>query len=177
MSVATERRIDVPMAAASLHAQRICPGGAERSEEAMESLGRRVLVVDDDDDIANLVEEALSEDGYAVEVLKDSRIEAIGERVLRVRPHCILLDGGIGSGYGDSWESAAVLKGRLPPVPVIMFTAHATAVAEATDNTSGRSQAAGFTALLRKPFELTELMRVIEFATGQVETPESDGVR
>jgi two-component system, OmpR family, response regulator len=139
----------------------------------MESLGRSVLVVDDDEDIANIVEEALSEDGYAVEVLKDSRIEAIDETVGRVRPDCILLDGGIGGGYGDSWESAAVLKGRIPPLPVIMFTAHADAVAEATDNSSGRSQAAGFAALLGKPFDLTELIRVIELATGRVGTPES----
>jgi len=140
----------------------------------MESVGRRVLVVDDDDDIANLVQEALSEDGYDVAVLRDSRIEAIEETVGRVRPDCILLDGGIGGGYGESWESAAALTGRIPPVPVIMFTAHASAVAEATENASGRSQAAGFTALLGKPFQLTELLRVIEVATRQAGT--HDGV-
>jgi DNA-binding response OmpR family regulator len=133
----------------------------------MESLGRTVLVIDDDEDIANLVQEALTEDGYEVAILKDSRIESIEETVVRVRPDCILLDGGIGGGYGDSWESAAVLTGRIPPVPVIMFTAHASAVAEATDNTSARSQAAGFTALLAKPFQLTELIRVVEDATRQ----------
>ena len=132
----------------------------------MESLGRTVLVVDDDDDIANLVEEALSEDGYDVVVLKDSRIEAIEETVVRVQPACILLDGGIGGGYGDSWESAAALKGRIPPVPVVMFTAHASAVAEAVDNTSERSQAAGFAAVLPKPFNLTELLRAVEVAVG-----------
>jgi DNA-binding response OmpR family regulator len=143
----------------------------------MESLGRRVLVVDDDADIANLVTEALSDDGYTVAVLKDSRIEAIEAMVVRVRPDCILLDGGVGGGYGDSWESAAVLKARIPPVPVIMFTAHVTAVAEATDNTSDRSQEAGFAALLGKPFELTELMRVVELAVGQANAAERDGVQ
>jgi CheY-like chemotaxis protein len=143
----------------------------------MESLGRSVLVVDDDEDIANLVQEALTEDGYTVAILADSRIEAIEAAVRRSRPDCILLDGGVGGGYGDSWDSAAVLRARIPPVPVIMFTGHANAVAEATQNTSDRSHAAGFAGLLSKPFQLTELVRVIEQAIGQSPTSRSDGVR
>jgi len=43
----------------------------------MGEVGRRVLIVDDDSDIANIVEEVLSDDGYAVTILRDSRIEAI----------------------------------------------------------------------------------------------------
>ena len=133
----------------------------------MEPLGRKVLIVDDDEDIAHLVEEVLSEDGYAVTVLGDSRIEAIQEVVAQLRPDCMLLDGGAGSGYGESWESAALMAARLPAVPVIMFTAHASAFDEATENSSERSQAAGFVALLPKPFELTELLRAVEIAVGQ----------
>ena len=126
----------------------------------------RVLIVDDDEDIRTLVEEVLSEEGYAVTILKDARIEAIQETVSRVQPDCVLLDGGVGGGYGSSWESAELLAARLPAVPVIMFTAHAGASSEATANTSERSRAAGFAAVLPKPFELDELLRVVELAVG-----------
>jgi CheY-like chemotaxis protein len=131
--------------------------------------GRKVLIVDDDEDIANLVEEALSEDGYAVTILREAESGAIDEAVALHQPDCILLDGGAGSGYGDSWESAASMSRRTPPVPVIMFTAHGGAVAEAKANESSRSQAAGLTAVLTKPFDLYELLRVVEHAANEHE--------
>jgi CheY-like chemotaxis protein len=130
-------------------------------------MGGRVLIVDDDSDIAHLVDEVLSEDGYAVTILSDARIEAIQEAVAQLEPACMLLDGGAGSGYGTSWESAALMAARLPAVPVIMFTAHAGASAEAMENTTERSQAAGFAAVLPKPFDLTELLRAVEVAVGE----------
>jgi CheY-like chemotaxis protein len=133
----------------------------------MGDVGRRVLVVDDDADIANLVDEVLSEDGYAVTILKDARIEAIQAAVAQLEPDCILLDGGVGSGYGASWESAAQMAARLPAVPVIMFTAHGGDSAEAIENTSERSQAAGFAAVLPKPFNLAALLRAVEAAVGE----------
>src|SRR5688572_53561 len=132
----------------------------------MGDVGRKVLIIDDDADIANLVDEVLSEDGYAVTIVRDARIEAIQEVVAELEPDCMLLDGGVGSGYGASWESAAQMAARLPAVPVIMFTAHAGASAEAMEHTSERSQAAGFAAVLRKPFNLTELLRAVEVAVG-----------
>jgi CheY-like chemotaxis protein len=138
----------------------------------MGDVGRKVLIVDDDSDIAHLVEEVLSEDGYAITILSDARLEAIQAAVAQLEPDCMLLDGGVGSGYGASWESAALMAARLPAVPVIMFTAHAGAAAEAMENTSERSQAAGFAAVLPKPFNLTELLRAVEVAVGQ--SPRAD---
>lgn len=132
----------------------------------------RILIVDDDEDIANLVEELLSEEGFDVTILRDSRAEAIQEAVEGIHPDCLLLDSGVGSGYGTSWESAAWLAARRPAVPVIMFTAHAGASSEATANTSERSQAAGFAAVLLKPFELTELLTAVELAVSQSNRPD-----
>ena len=132
----------------------------------MGQLGRTVLIVDDDEDIANLVEEALSEDGYAVTILREAESGAIHEAVALHQPDCILLDGGAGSGYGNSWDLAASMSHRTPPVPVIMFTAHSGAIVEAKANVSARSQAAGLAAVLTKPFELSELLSVVEQAVG-----------
>jgi CheY-like chemotaxis protein len=150
----------------------ICPGGADCWEKAMERLGRKVLIIDDDEDIATLVDEMLSDEGYAVTILRDARSEAIQDAVAQLQPDCMLLDGGVGRGYGGSWASAALMAGRIPAVPVIMFTAHAGDFAEATENTSERSQAAHFIALLPKPFELPELLRVVALAVDRSHAPD-----
>jgi CheY-like chemotaxis protein len=131
----------------------------------------RVLIVDDDEVIAALVIEVLSEEGYASSVLKDARTEAIQETVTRLEPDCILLDGSAGHGYGESWDTAAVMASRLPPVPVIMFTAHSGAASEAVANTSARSRAARFTSLLPKPFSIDELIGAVDLAVGRSVCP------
>jgi len=138
-------------------------------ETVVERIESKVLIIDDDEDIATMVNEMLSEEGYAVTILRDARIEAIQEAVVRLQPDCMLLDGGAGSGYGESWGSAAFMAARIPTVPVIMFTGHIADFDEATINTSERSQAAQFVALLPKPFDLTELLRVVALAVGQSE--------
>ena len=130
----------------------------------MEQLGARVLLVDDDEDIASLVRDLLMDEGYAVDILTDVGFESVQEAVAKCEPDCVLLDGSSSSGYGESWDSAAWLASRTPAVPVLMFTAHAQVIAEATSNTSGRSQAASFTGLLSKPFELDELIRLVSLA-------------
>ena len=68
--------------------------------------------------------------------------------------------------YGESWDTAALMASRRPPVPVIMFTAHGGAAAEAQENTSARSRAARFASLVPKPFALDELVGAVGLATG-----------
>ena len=131
----------------------------------MEPCRGRVLIVDDDEAIAALVAEVLSDEGYAPSVLTDGRTTAIQEAVTRLEPDCILLDGGAGQGYGESWDTAALMASRLPPVPVIMFTAHSGAATEMQENTSVRSQAARLTSLVPKPFALDDLVRAVSLAT------------
>ena len=131
----------------------------------MEPCRGRVLIVDDDENVAALVVEVLSDEGYVSSVLMDGRTTAIQEAVTRLEPDCILLDGGAGQGYGESWDTAAWMASRLPPVPVIMFTAHSSAATEAQENTSARSQAARFTSLVPKPFALDELVGAVSLAT------------
>jgi CheY-like chemotaxis protein len=130
-----------------------------------------VLIIDNDEAIATLVAEVLSDEGYAPSVLVDGRTRAIEEAVMRLEPDCILLDGGAGQGYGESWDTAALMATRLPPVPVIMFTAHSGATAEARENISTRSQAARFASLVPKPFALDELVRAVSHATGRSVCP------
>jgi CheY-like chemotaxis protein len=140
------------------------PGGA--ADPQHEKL--RVLVVDNDENIAELIMAILTDEGYAVTTLTETDHDAIAEGVGRLEPDCILLDGaGSGPEFGGSWAAAAYYSNRARPVPTIMFTAHADAVHEAREGTSARARAAGFAAVVGKPFGLDELVAAVEQATGQ----------
>jgi DNA-binding response OmpR family regulator len=126
---------------------------------------RTVLLVDDDETLAELVREALADEGFAVSVVDRVAPDAILEAAERVAPACVLLDGGAPGEYGASWDAAARLPGADRAVPVVMFTADAAAVREATDNRSARSRAAGFAAVLPKPFDVDELIETVARVT------------
>jgi CheY-like chemotaxis protein len=126
-----------------------------------------VLVVDDDADIGNLLEDLLTGEGYAVALLRSRRAESVQDAVGRLRPDCVLLDGYVSGSYSGSWADAAWMRAQTTPVPVIMFSAEQGATAEANMNLSERSQTAGFSSVLRKPFELDELLRVVALAVSQ----------
>jgi CheY-like chemotaxis protein len=75
----------------------------------------------------------------------------------RLEPACVLLDGGGWRGHDTSWEVAAALRVRARPVPAVMFTVDDDDASEARAGESTRSAAAGFGAVLPKPFDLDEL--------------------
>jgi CheY-like chemotaxis protein len=128
----------------------------------------RVLLIDDYRDIAELVETLLAEEGYAVSVLDQIDSDAIRAAVGQLEPDCVLLDGGrSAAGYDQSWVDAAWLSTRGRRVPVVMFSARSEAVKEAQEQTSGRAQAAGFAAIIPKPFDLDELLETVARAGGQ----------
>lgn len=129
----------------------------------------RVLLVDDDADVADVVLAILSDDGYSVGVLVDTSHEAILAAVGRQEPDCILLDGSAGPEYGSSWAEAAYLAARERSIPTIMFSAHAADVSEARVGQSERTRAADFAAILQKPFTLDELLIAVATACGRSE--------
>ena len=126
-----------------------------------------VLIVDDDRDIAELVEGILTDEGFTVSCLFDLQLEALLEMVGRLEPDCVLLDSSGTGDYGGSWEWATRLTRRERPIPVIMFTAYQTATEEAEAATSERSWAAGFSGVVHKPFELEDLLAAVAKAVGE----------
>ena len=52
----------------------------------------RVLIIEDDAAIADLVRAVLTDQGYQVSILSDIRPEALPVAVGRLEPDCILLD-------------------------------------------------------------------------------------
>jgi CheY-like chemotaxis protein len=137
------------------------------SETDAEAL--RVLVVDNDADISELVTAVLSDEGYAVTTLHDTDHQSVAAAVGRLEPDCILLDSAEGPAFGGSWDAAAYLSRRERAVPTVMFTAHVQAVAEAQDRSSERAVEADFAAIVSKPFVLDDLLDAVERASGRSE--------
>lgn len=127
----------------------------------------RILVVDNDADITELVTAILSDEGYEVIASNENDHSSVAAAVGRLEPDCILLDSAEGPDFGGSWDEAAYLSRRERAVPTVMFTAHMDAVAEARDGSSPRAVKAEFAAVVPKPFILDELLDAVERAAGR----------
>lgn len=129
----------------------------------------RVLVIDDDGDVADVVAAILTDDGYAVSTLVEISHDSLFATVGRLEPDCILLDGSSQVEYGSSWADAARLADRERSVPTIMFSAHSSDVREAQEAESERALGADFAAVLGKPFHLDELLAAVATACDRSE--------
>jgi DNA-binding NtrC family response regulator len=128
---------------------------------------RPVLLVEDNRDIAALVQELLQDDGYTVAWRRPRAPAQVLAEVAAVAPTCVLLsEFGVGA-YGAAWGVAAELAAQVPPVPVVMFTTQLLDLQEAETQQSARSQAAAFAAILPKPFDCEMLIGVVRRAVGE----------
>lgn len=143
----------------------------------------KILIVDNDHDISDLVRSVLTDEGYEVACVYEHVGDEVVAAVGRLEPDCVILDGesGRGGDYGASWKVAARMQSRDRQVPVIMFTAHAPASDEAAAGESERARAAHFAAVVRKPFDVDELVDAVAKATGGSDrfdaSAEGDGAR
>lgn len=124
----------------------------------------RVLLIDDDGDVADVVFAILTDDGYSVSTLVDISHDSLLATVGRLEPDCVLLDGSSQVEYGSSWADAAHLAARERSVPTIMFSAHSADVREAREAHSERARAADFAEILAKPFHIDDLLAAVATA-------------
>jgi CheY-like chemotaxis protein len=112
---------------------------------------RRVLVVDDDESIRELVDMALSSEGH--HVMTAPHGAAALEAIAASPPDVILLD--MKMPVMDGWEFARVYR-QVPGqhAPIVVVTAAADA--------AGRAAEVAADGHLPKPFDLDDLFRVIE---------------
>ncbi len=111
---------------------------------------RRVLVVDDDETIGELLEATLLDAGYDVAVAAGG---AAGlELAARFKPHLVLLDLRMPGVDGRSFVSAyRGGEGRKAPIAVVTAVRDGAAAASAL----------GAQGVLEKPFELSELLNLV----------------
>ncbi|HEY4395500.1 MAG TPA: response regulator [Polyangia bacterium] len=114
--------------------------------------GERILVVEDDDDIREVVEEVLSSEGYRVDVAKDG-LDALGKLDGASRPPLILLDMMMPRMDGEAFLRALRDLPALADAAVVVISGNA-AVRE-------KASALHAAACLVKPFELDELLGLV----------------
>jgi two-component system, chemotaxis family, chemotaxis protein CheY len=111
----------------------------------------RVLVIDDDDAVCEILREALSDEGYAVATVPHGA--AALELIRHHQPAVILLD--LRMPIMDGWSFAEQYKRTAkPPASLVVLSA----LREAEES----AKRIGAVAVIRKPFELDEVTAIIE---------------
>jgi DNA-binding response OmpR family regulator len=125
-----------------------------------DSMKKKILVVDDEDDILHFLELVLKDKGYDVATASGGH-EALTRAQLE-RPHLILLD--IMMPQMDGWEVLKLLRvdEETARIPVAMLSART----EAKDRVQGLQE--GAIDYICKPFSLQELLGKIEAIFHQV---------
>ena len=130
---------------------------------------KTVLVVDNDRDIAEIVQTILIDEGFRVSCIYTPSQVDLHTAVETLDPDCVLLDGGGAAGYGRSWETALWLTSRA--VPVVMLTGDTDAREEAMLDVSDRAKATHVAAVIGKPFDIDQLVTVVRRAVGEPVLP------
>jgi DNA-binding response OmpR family regulator len=117
--------------------------------------GRGVLVVEDDADLAALLELVLSEAGYPVRTAGEGR--AALARVEEELPALVLLDMRMPGMNG--WEFAREFRARHGRAcPIVVVTA--------AENARGRAEEIGAEGWLAKPFDLDDVLALVRTHAG-----------
>jgi DNA-binding response OmpR family regulator len=110
---------------------------------------RRVLVVEDDSDIASLLSEILENEGYAAVAVSDN--EDLGGQ-LDPPPDLIVLDLRLSRGGAEQVLQSVRARG-MGNVPVLLLSA--------AGNLEERARELGVSAYLAKPFELEQFIVIV----------------
>ncbi len=118
-------------------------------------MGKRLLVIDDEVDIAETVKIRLEVNGYSVDIAYDG-LDGI-DKAVKTQPNLILLD--ILMPQVDGFEVCRRLR-QIPEtknIPVIMLTAIK------SPESLQKAKEAGAQDYLAKPFESEELVEIVRF--------------
>lgn len=117
----------------------------------------RVLVIDDDDELAEVVRQALRESGFAVATVRHGA--AALDLIEQIRPDLILLDLRMpimdGWSFMTQYRRSAKANGRI-----VLVSGH--------PDVREISERLGADAYVGKPFELTQLLRTVQQQLGAI---------
>jgi CheY-like chemotaxis protein len=136
------------------------PGEASVTVMATKTRQKRVLVVDDNVDFAEMLAEALGALGYRAAIAHDAA-EAL-KVAQEFVPHIALVD--IGLPVMDGYELAGHLRGQRPDLKLLAITGYG------QESDRQRARAAGFHEHMTKPVELTNLYRLLDDLAGATES-------
>ncbi|MHB8740802.1 MAG: response regulator, partial [Coriobacteriia bacterium] len=129
-------------------------------EGPLGSPGGRILVVDDNGDVANLIATYLSRRGY--EVVKAFTATEAWELALELEPRVITLDVMVDQGAGFGLLERLKDDPRTRNIPVVVLSIICD---------EGRSERSGCTDYLEKPIDKNRLISVIDGLVGSIASP------
>ncbi len=124
---------------------------------------KRILVVEDEDDIAILLGKRLRSEGYAVTRVSDG-VQAM-QQAMRMQPKLILLDLMLPGGGGVGVLTKLRRSFLTQDIPVVILTGMQDAKYEAT------AKEFGVEAYFRKPYDPVALLAEIERLIGRAVEP------
>ena len=129
-------------------------------EGPLGSPGGRILVVDDNGDVANLIATYLSRRGY--EVVKAFTATEAWELALELEPRVITLDVMVDQGAGFGLLEKLKADPRTRDIPVVVLSIICD---------QGKSERSGCTDYLEKPIDKNRLISVIDGLVGSIASP------
>ena len=114
-------------------------------------MAKRLLVIDDDSDIRELIREIFEQDDYEVRCLAD--VYDIFHEINHFRPDVILVDYRLGFSNGADIAHEIKSNAGTLNIPVVLFSAHHQRV-EAMGNH-------GWNAFVGKPFDVEHIKSVV----------------
>lgn len=121
-------------------------------------MSKKILIMDDDPTIADLLREALADEGYETHMTTQSL--RFYDAVTEVRPDLILLD--LMMQYLDGRDELQLMKMNSFNIPVIVVTAFLDADKEAEEFRN-----AGVVHIVYKPFDLDQLVELVRETIGE----------
>lgn len=144
---------------------------------SMETLPRRektVVVIDDDRDIAEVVQTILLDEGFKVSCLYFPDASDVRAAIDQIEPDCVLLDGGDLRHAEVTWQTAAWLATRPRPIPAVLLTGDPPTRDEAVFDLSERAKAARVAGVIPKPFDIDQVVSAVHNAIGESVRPFTD---
>src|SRR5258707_15197185 len=126
--------------------------------EGVAEMSKKILIMDDDPTIADLLREALADEGYETHMTTQSL--RFFDAVTEVKPDLILLD--LMMQYLDGRDELKLMEMSSFNIPVIVVTAFLDADKEADE-----FRKAGVVEIVYKPFDLDQLMELVKSTIGE----------
>jgi len=121
-------------------------------------MSKKILIMDDDPTIADLLREALADEGYETHMTTQSL--RFFDAVTEVKPNLILLD--LMMQYLDGRDELKLMEMGSFNIPVIVVTAFLDADKEAEE-----FRRAGVVHIVYKPFDLDQLVELVKSTIGE----------
>lgn len=129
-------------------------------EGPLGSPGGRILVVDESEEAANLVETYLTKRGY--QVTKAFTSEEAWQKAIELQPRVVTLDVMLGEGAGFELLKHLKADERTADIPVVVLSIICD---------EGKSHRMGATGYLEKPIDKERLIEVVDTLIGSVVSP------